>query len=177
MAEQEYLTVEEALKRREQREQPVSDEPVQEAPVVSTEGDATDEVGTAEALTVGLAKSVGGLLAGAAEGLAEGAIGTFTSEGEAYEDSFKRHEDLFKERAGRETYENTLSDMGDIFSAPFVLATSVWNNMWRPDAFSVSREMGSDIGEDAVLGMRWTVQNFDKASKAYPVSTLMMARS
>ena len=177
MAEKKFTTISDLSTNRERQEQPIGDDPVQEAPAVAQGGDPVDEVGAAEALTVGLARSVGGLVAGGVEGLAEGVVGAFTGEGEAYEDSFKRHEDLYKERAGRETYENTLSDMGDIFSAPIVIAQSVWNNMWRPDGYSRMQAMGSDVGEDAILGLKWTAQNIDKASKAYPVSTLMMAYS
>ena len=177
MAETTPLSSEEILKKYDQQEEPIADAPVQETPAVAQGGDTMDEVGTAEALTVGLAKSVGGLVAGGVEGALEGAVQTFTGEGEAFEDSYKRHEDLYKERAGRETYENTLSDMGDIFSAPLILTKALWNNMWRPDAFDNMRDMGSDIGEDATLGIRWTVLNSDKAAKAYPVSTLMMAFS
>ena len=100
--------------------------------------------------------------------------GAFSGSGEAFTDSYQRHEDLFKERSGKETYENTVADLKDIATAIPVLASTVWNSMWKQNTFDATKEIGEDIGEDAILGMRWTAENSDKAFKAYPVSTVMM---
>ena len=118
--------------------------------------------------------AVAGLVAGGIEGLASGAYGAVTGSGEAYNDSYKRHEELFKERAGKEVYENTVADLKDIATSIPVMANAVWNAMWKKDTFSATKEMGEDIGEDAIVGMRWSAANYDKAFKAYPVSMVLM---
>ena len=124
--------------------------------------------------TVGdIPEAVAGMAVEGVKGLASSAWGALTGQGEAYSESLRRMEDAARERLGQEVYENTVADMGDIVTMIPMMAAAVYRAAASDDPYSEGGELGQTIGEDAIGGLGWTVNNFGKASKAFPLATLM----
>ena len=124
--------------------------------------------------TVGdIPEALAGMAVEGVKGLGSGAWGALTGEGEAYTGTMRRMEDIAKERLGNEVYENTVADIGDIITIAPAMAGMIWEAALRDDPYAAGGEIGQVLGEDAIGGLRWTAENLGKASKAFPLATLL----